>query len=138
MERQKRRERAALPQKKRRRLELKQEKLTQKGAKEAAEGDTYQSEVGMTPNVDTESIPEAVPKPGYTKVDNLVHLQLSYVVIDLETSGLIQRGIIPHITQIAAQDMASGEKFSWYVKPLIPITAKARKKSQGFLGLGRK
>jgi DNA polymerase III epsilon subunit-like protein len=42
----------------------------------------------MTPNIDTESIPEAVPKPGFTKVDNLVHLQLSYVVIDLETTGL--------------------------------------------------
>lgn len=43
MERQKRQEKAALPQKKRRRLELKQERLTQKGAREAAEGDTYQS-----------------------------------------------------------------------------------------------
>lgn len=32
-----------LPQKKRRRLELKHERLTQKGAKEAAEGDIYQS-----------------------------------------------------------------------------------------------
>lgn len=49
VERQKRQEKAALPQKKRRRLELKQERLTQKGAREAAEGDTYQSEVGMTP-----------------------------------------------------------------------------------------
>lgn len=43
MERQKRQEKAALPQKKRRRLEVKQERLTQKGAREAAEGDTYQS-----------------------------------------------------------------------------------------------
>ena len=32
-----------LPQKKRRRLELKNERMTQKGANEAAEGETYQS-----------------------------------------------------------------------------------------------
>ena len=42
-ERQKRRERSKLPQKKLRRLELKNETLTQKGANEAAEGETYQS-----------------------------------------------------------------------------------------------
>lgn len=42
-ERIKRHERSQLPVKKRRRLELKQEKITQKGANEAAEGDTYQS-----------------------------------------------------------------------------------------------
>lgn len=45
-------------------------------------------EVGMTPDVDTESIPEAVPKPGFTKVENLATLQVSYVVIDLKTTGL--------------------------------------------------
>lgn len=39
----------------------------------------------------------------------------------------VQRGLIPHITQIAAQDMASGEKFSCYIKPLIPISAEAQK-----------
>lgn len=42
----------------------------------------------MTPDVDTESIPEAVPKPGFTKVENLATLQVSYVVIDLETIAL--------------------------------------------------
>lgn len=40
-ERKKRQERSQLPGKKRRRLELK--RITQKGANEAAEGDTYQS-----------------------------------------------------------------------------------------------
>lgn len=40
-ERKKRQERSQLPGKKR--LELKQERITQKGANEAAEGDTYQS-----------------------------------------------------------------------------------------------
>lgn len=42
----------------------------------------------MTPDVDTESIPKAVPKPGFTKVENLATLQVSYVVIDLETIAL--------------------------------------------------
>ena len=36
-------------------------------------------------------------------------------------------GLIPHITQIAAEDMATWEKFSCYIKPLIPITAEAEK-----------
>lgn len=45
-------------------------------------------ELGLTANVDTECIPEAVPKPGFTKVDHLVHLEVSCVVIDLETTGL--------------------------------------------------
>ena len=39
----------------------------------------------------------------------------------------VQRGLIPHITQIAVEDMATREKFSCYVKPLIPITAEAEK-----------
>lgn len=52
---------------------------------------------------------------------------MSYIVIDLETTRLFQRGPIPHITKIAAQGMASEEKFFCYVKPLIPITAEAQK-----------
>lgn len=32
-----------------------------------------------------------------------------------------------HITQIAAQDIAIGEKISCYVKRIIPITAEAQK-----------
>ena len=42
-ERQKRQERSKLPQKKHRRLELKNERMTQKGANKAAEEETYQS-----------------------------------------------------------------------------------------------
>ena len=42
-ERQKRQERSKLPQEKRRRLEIKNERMTQNGANEAAEGETYQS-----------------------------------------------------------------------------------------------
>lgn len=40
------------------------------GLREAAEGDTYQSEWGMTSDVDTENIPVAVSNPGFTKVEN--------------------------------------------------------------------
>lgn len=39
----------------------------------------------------------------------------------------VQRGFIPRITQTAAQEMACGEKFSCYLKPLIPITAEAQR-----------
>lgn len=39
----------------------------------------------------------------------------------------VHRGLIPRITQIAAQEMACGEKFSCYLKPLIPITAEAQR-----------
>lgn len=59
------------------------------------------------------------------KVYNYIHFFGQFQLILLYFS--VQRGIIPHITQIAAQDMASGEKFSSYVKPLIPITAEAEK-----------
>lgn len=124
-ERKKLQERSQLPGKKRRQLELKQERITQKGANEAAEGDTYQSEVGLSDQVDIQTNPEAVPKPGFAKVDHLNDVQENRVVIDLETTGLIQRGLMPHITQIAAQDMSTNAKFSCYVSPKVPINEKA-------------
>lgn len=43
----------------------------------------------MTPDVDTESIPEAVPKPGFTKVENLATLQVSYVVMTWKPRDLV-------------------------------------------------
>ncbi|XP_056000582.1 uncharacterized protein LOC130048208 [Ostrea edulis] len=139
MERQKRQERSKLPEKKRRRLELKQERIAQKGANEAAEGDTYQSEVGLSDQVDIQTIPDAVPsdqvdiqtipdavpKPGFTKVDHLNKVQENRVIIDLETTGLIQRGLMPHITQIPAQVMNSDAEFSCYVSPKVLINKNA-------------
>lgn len=110
--RKKRQERSQLPGKKRRRLELKHERITQKGANEAAEEDTYQSEVGLSVQVDIQTISEAVLKLGFAKVDHLNDVQDNRVVIDLETTGLDQRGLMPHITQIAAQDMSTNAKFS--------------------------
>lgn len=32
----------------------------------------------------------------------------------------VQRGLMPHITQIAAQDMSTNAKFSCYVSPKVP------------------
>lgn len=37
----------------------------------------------------------------------------------------VQRELIPHITQIAAQDMSTNAKFSCYVSPKVPINEKA-------------
>ncbi len=37
----------------------------------------------------------------------------------------VQRGLMPHITQIAAQDMSTNAKFSCYVSPKVPINEKA-------------
>ncbi|KAK3105392.1 hypothetical protein FSP39_024132 [Pinctada imbricata] len=115
------------PDVKRRRLILKQERATQKGAYEASEGSSYQSEVGLAENQDTEAIPEAVPKPTFNAVSKLKNMSPTYIVFDLETTGLIRQGIMPHITQIAAVEMHSGNQFTCYVLPKVPIEASAEK-----------
>lgn len=46
------------------------------------------SEVGLSDQVDIQTIPEAVPKPGFAKVDHLNDVQENKVGIDLETTGL--------------------------------------------------
>uniref|UniRef100_K1QH20 Uncharacterized protein n=1 Tax=Magallana gigas TaxID=29159 RepID=K1QH20_MAGGI len=72
----KKREKMSLPETKRRRLILKQERANQKDASEVSEGSTYQS---------------------------------------------VRQGAMPHITQIGAVEMESGEAFSTYVLPKISI-----------------
>lgn len=37
----------------------------------------------------------------------------------------VQRGLMPHITHIVAQDMSTNAKFSCYVSPKVPINEKA-------------
>lgn len=37
----------------------------------------------------------------------------------------VHRGLMPHITQIAAQDMSTNAKSSCYVSPKVPINEKA-------------
>ncbi|KAK3084374.1 hypothetical protein FSP39_012417 [Pinctada imbricata] len=115
------------PDVKRRRLILKQERATKKGAYEASEGSSYQSEVGLAENQDIEAIPEAVPKPTFNAVSKLKNMSPTYIVFDLETTGLIRQGIMPHITQIAAVEMHSGNQFTCYVLPKVPIEASAEK-----------
>ncbi|XP_062596799.1 uncharacterized protein LOC134258289 [Saccostrea cucullata] len=126
----KRMERARLPERKRRRLTLKEERATSKGGNEAMEGLSYQSEIGLSVNdkEDIESIPEPVPKPSFCSSTKLKHCPSPNVVIlDLETTGLIQHGIVPHITQIAAVNRNTKEQFSRYVAPDLPITPMAEK-----------
>ncbi|KAK3100081.1 hypothetical protein FSP39_014529, partial [Pinctada imbricata] len=117
------------PDVKRRRLILKQERATQKGAYEASEGSSYQSEDGLAENQDIEAIPEAVPKPTFNAVSKLKDMSPTYIVhvFDLETTGLIKQGIMPHITQIAAVEMHSGNQFTCYVLPKVLIKASAEK-----------
>uniref|UniRef100_K1QB98 Receptor-type tyrosine-protein phosphatase kappa n=1 Tax=Magallana gigas TaxID=29159 RepID=K1QB98_MAGGI len=73
-------EKTSLPETKRRRLFLKQERANQKDASEVSEGSTYQS---------------------------------------------VRQGAMPHITQIGAVEMESGEAFSTYVLPKISIEPEA-------------
>lgn len=50
----------------------------------------------------------------------------SIVILDLETTGLICGGIIPHITQIAAMEFSSKKRFSKYICPELPISPHAQ------------
>lgn len=49
----------------------------------------------------------------------------SIVLLDLETTGLICGGIIPHITQIAAMEYSSKKRFSKYICPELSISPHA-------------
>lgn len=49
----------------------------------------------------------------------------SIVILDLETTGLICGGIIPHITQIAAMEYSSKKRFSKYICPELSISPHA-------------
>lgn len=49
----------------------------------------------------------------------------SIVILDLETTGLICGGIMPHITQIAAMECSTRERFSTYICPGRPISPHA-------------
>jgi hypothetical protein len=48
----------------------------------------FSSEVGLSDEVDIQSIPDAIPKPSFTKVEHLNGVQENKVIIDLETTGL--------------------------------------------------
>lgn len=46
------------------------------------------SEVGLSEQVGIQTIHEAVPNPGFAKIDHLNDVQENRVVIDLDTTGL--------------------------------------------------
>ncbi|XP_060572014.1 uncharacterized protein LOC132730174 [Ruditapes philippinarum] len=104
-------EKAKLPSTKRRRLFLKKERAICQGANEALEGVSYQSGIGHEVNVDVEKLPDPIPRGNLQPVEKL-----------LSVGG----GIMPHITQIAAVNIQSGQKFNSYVIPRLPITAEAQ------------
>uniref|UniRef100_A0A8W8I6I6 Exonuclease domain-containing protein n=1 Tax=Magallana gigas TaxID=29159 RepID=A0A8W8I6I6_MAGGI len=103
--------------------------LLKRGGNEAIEGLSYQSEIGLSvKEEDIEKIPDPVPKPSFSSSSNLKNCSApSVVILDLETTGLIQHGIMPHITQIAAVNSNTKEQFSRYVAPDLPITPMAEK-----------
>lgn len=126
MERQKRQKQSCLPEKKLRRLKLKEERTTSKGACEASEGATYESEISLGDRADDiDSVPDAIPKPSFTLVETLQNP--TFVVVDLETTDLIRRNVIPHIVQMAAVETKSNQHFSRYIIPGIPMTSEAEK-----------
>lgn len=113
-----------LPETKRRRLLLKQERMTDKGALEATEGSTYQSEIGLSTEVSITKVPDATIRPSFSPVSII---KPHFVVIDLETTGLISRNNMPHITQIACLDAESKDTFSAYVLPKTQLDPNAER-----------
>lgn len=118
-------ERSALPSTKRRRLQLKQERSITQGAQEALEDMSYQSEIGHSDDADIQKLPDLVPRGDFKPIV-LPTGQPTYIAFDLETTGLIQDGQIPHITQVAATEPKSGKAFNMYVLPTLPISDKAQ------------
>ncbi|XP_076088707.1 uncharacterized protein LOC143059102 isoform X2 [Mytilus galloprovincialis] len=126
MERECRQQKATQLDKKLRRLQLKEERMTSKGACEASEGATYDSEISLgDKDADIHQIPNATPKPTFSKVEGLINTTTSFIIMDLETTDLIRQNVIPHITQIAAVEHDTGSQFSCYVVPKAPMSSGA-------------
>ncbi|CAC5366195.1 unnamed protein product [Mytilus coruscus] len=97
-----------------RRLQLKEERMTSKGACEASEGATYDSEISLgDKDADIHQIPNATPKPTFSKVEGLINTSTSFIVMDLET------------TDLTAVEHETGSQFSCYVVPKAPISSGA-------------
>ncbi|XP_060561615.1 uncharacterized protein LOC132721341 [Ruditapes philippinarum] len=118
-QREKKREKAKSPSTKLRQLLLKQERATNQGANEALEGDTYQSGIGHEETVNVEKIPDSIPRGNFKSAK--FHGKPTIISFDLETTGLIQGGVLPQITQISAVEVVSGQQFNTYVNPTVPI-----------------
>lgn len=100
--------------------------MTSKGACEASEGATYDSEISLRyQDANIHQIPNATPKPTSSKVEGLINTSASFIVMDLETTDLIRHNVIPHITQIAAVEHETGSQFSCYVVPKAQMSSGA-------------
>lgn len=60
-------------------------------------------------------------------MDSLENLdtEQTIIVFDLETTGLISNGVMPHITQWSAVELTSREAFNHFIMPKVAIGAKA-------------
>ncbi|OPL33904.1 hypothetical protein AM593_04035, partial [Mytilus galloprovincialis] len=89
MERECRQQKATQLDKKLRRLQLKEERMTSKGSCEASEGATYDLEISLGDQVaDIHQIPNATPKPTFSKVEGLMNTTTSFIIMDIETTDL--------------------------------------------------
>ncbi|VDI43935.1 Hypothetical predicted protein [Mytilus galloprovincialis] len=83
MERECRQQKATQLDKKLRRLQLKEERMTSKGAREAPE------EISLgDQDADIHQIPNATPKPTFSKVEGLINTTTSVIIMDLDTTDL--------------------------------------------------
>ncbi|WAR24663.1 hypothetical protein MAR_038332, partial [Mya arenaria] len=108
-------QRSQLPSTKRR------DRCVTQAAHEALEGASYQSGIGHEEHVDTEKLSDPVPR-GVFKPVTVPSGSPSYVIFDLETTELIRGGQMPHITQLAAVELSSGQTFNCYILPEISIS----------------
>ncbi|XP_062575762.1 protein PML-like [Saccostrea cucullata] len=98
---------------KRRCLELKTERSAKDASQSVLEADTYSSKIGLSDEVDLEDI-------SLNKLDQLPSTNKSYMVFDLETTGLARTS---DIVQIAA--VCGEREFNMYLTPQSPISLDA-------------
>ncbi|XP_033724552.1 uncharacterized protein LOC117314595 [Pecten maximus] len=118
--------RTQLPSTKRRRLILKQERAITQGAQDTLEGDSYESGIGLNTDPDIETLPDAVAPGNFSPIVLPSPDSATMVTFDLETTDLIRGRRMPHITQIAAVELSSGNTFNSYVSPKSPQTNAAK------------
>ncbi|WAR14194.1 DPO3-like protein [Mya arenaria] len=107
---------------KRRRSELKAERMSKNFIDEVYEGKTYETAVGVS-DIEIEHIEDIPPCPAECSETPHAYGQDDVIVFDLETTGL---GTTSSIVQIAALHVSSGQHLNLFVKPkcgYIPTTA---------------
>ncbi|XP_070549688.1 DNA polymerase III PolC-type-like [Ptychodera flava] len=100
---------------KRRRIELKENRYKSNSSQEVREGASYKTNIGLTvPLPDVEEIPGPVTVPLRIPIQ---HDNVSFVVFDLETTGLDSQA---DIVQIAV--VCGDKKFNCYIFPSKPMS----------------